>query len=348
MLTRDDLDEAVARGIVDQTQAAKLLDVGHERMQGLRRAAGRDERFVFMRNFNELFVAIGCAQLGIATFFIVALAFVSIHVLAFAFGLAILWGLAELLTGRLRLTLPSIVIAIFLVLLAGLAGIAFWLPGLDPTRYRDLGLFGLPAFINGTGAALLAASLFYWRFRLPFALLLIAAAATALLVSTLTSMAGAPIVTRPALLAAGIASFAVAMWYDLSDRERLSRRADCAFWLHLIAGPLIVHSVVISIWPAGPLTPSIAVAILTTMALFALVALIVDRRALLVSSLAYVGTTMSWGFNMFGSGTQSLLATFLILGGGVIVLGISWQSVRRLLLAWLPAMMVNRLPEPRT
>lgn len=347
MLTRDDLDEAVARGIVDKIQAARLLDIGHERMQGLRLAAGRDERFVFMRNFNELFIAIGCAQLGIAVYFIVALAFVSIGFLAFVVGLAILWGLAELLTGRLRLTLPSIVIAIFLVLLAGLAGVMFRLPFLESTEYWRLGLVGLLS-IGGTVPALLAASLFYWRFRLPFALLLIAAAATALLVSTLTSMAGAPIVTRPALLTAGIASFAVAMWYDLSDRERLSRRADCAFWLHLIAGPLIVHSVVISIWPEGPLTPSIAVTILTIMALFAVIALVVDRRALLVSSLAYIGTTMSWGFSMFGSGTNSLLGTFLILGGGVIVLGISWHSVRRLVLAWLPAMMVNRLPEPRT
>jgi hypothetical protein len=346
MLTRDDLDEAVARGIVDKIQAAKLLDIGHERMQGLRRAAGRDERFVFMRNFNELFIAIGCALLGVATYFIVTLAFVSIGFLAFVVGLALLWGLAELLTGRLRLTLPSIVNAVFLVLLAGLAGVLVRFPFLD-MDYLRLGFPGLLS-IGAALPALLAASLFYWRFRLPFALVLIAAAATAMLVATLISTAGEPILVTPALLAAGIASFAVAMWYDLSDRERLSRRADCAFWLHLIAGPLIVHSVVIGIWPEGPLTPSIAATVLSIMALFALIALVVDRRALLVSSLAYIGTTMSWGFNMFGSGTHSLLATFLVLGVGVIVLGISWHSVRRLLLACLPAMIVNRLPDPRT
>ena len=34
------------------------------------------------------------------------------------------------------------------------------------------------------------------------------------------------------------------MSFDISDRERLTRRADCAFWLHLLAAPLIVHSVV--------------------------------------------------------------------------------------------------------
>jgi hypothetical protein len=347
MLTRDDLDEAVARGIVDRPQAVKLLALGQDRVERLRRAAGGDERFVFMRNFNELFVAIGCALVGMACFFGMALGYATIGPLVFIPGLGLLWGLAELLTGRLRLTLPSIVIAVFLVVLAALAVNAIWLGALDPFRYGRMGLLGWPA-INGAGAALAAASIFYWRFRLPFALLLIAAAATALQVSVLNSMADAPIFTRPAMLVAGMACFAAGMWYDLSDRQRLSRRADCAFWLHLIAGPLIVHSVVISLWPAGPLSASTAVAILAMMALFALVALVVDRRALLVSSLAYIGMTMSWGFSALGSGTQSLLATFLLLGGGVIVLGIGWQSVRRLVLAWLPATMVTRLPQPKT
>lgn len=347
MLTRDDLDEAVALGIVDRDQAARLLALGHERVQRLRRAAGRDERFVFMRNFNELFVAIGCVLIGVASFYAAGLSYGSAGGLAFVFALACLWGLAELLTGYLRLTLPSIVVAVFFVVLAGLAGVAVWLQMPDPLQYWQLGLFGMPAIV-GAGAALLAALLLYWRFRLPFALLLVAAAATALLVSILNAMAGMPIFTRPALLAAGLASFAAGMAYDLSDRERLSRRADCAFWLHLIAGPLIVHSVVVTLWPAGPLSASVAAAIVALVALFALVALIVDRRALLVSSLAYIGMTMSWGFNMVGSGTQSLLATFLLLGGGVIVLGIGWHAVRRLVLAFLPAPMVNRLPQPRT
>jgi hypothetical protein len=347
MLTRDDLDEAVARGIVDKIQAAKLLDIGHERMQGLRHAAGRDERFVFMRNFNELFIAIGAGLVAMACYFAMALGYVTMGPLVFVLGLGVLWGLAEFLTGRLRLTLPSIVIAVFLVTLSALAVNMIWLGALDPSRYANTGVMGLPA-INGAGAALAAASIFYWRFRLPFALLLIAAAATALLISVSNSMADAPIFTRPALLAAGIASFAAGMWYDLSDRERLSRRADCAFWLHLIAGPLIVHSVVISLWPEGPLTPSVAVAILLLLALFALVALVVDRRALLVSSLAYIGMTLSWGFQTFSTGGQSLLATLLLLGTGVIALGVCWHAARRLVLAGLPATVVNRLPKQRT
>src|SRR5438874_3733945 len=40
-----------------------------------------------------------------------------------------------------------------------------------------------------------------------------------------------------------------AMAFDASDRERATRRADCAFWLHLLAAPLIVHSL---IWLVSP------------------------------------------------------------------------------------------------
>src|SRR5207249_6767605 len=58
-------------------------------------------------------------------------------------------------------------------------------------------------------------------------------------------------------------------------RERATRRADCAFWLHLLAAPLIVHSLIWLVSPAltatsgagrgGPswqaMTPELAAAI---------------------------------------------------------------------------------------
>jgi hypothetical protein len=43
------------------------------------------------------------------------------------------------------------------------------------------------------------------------------------------------------VLVLGIGTFLFAMWWDSSDRARLTRRADVAFWLHLLAAPMIVH-----------------------------------------------------------------------------------------------------------
>ena len=45
------------------------------------------------------------------------------------------------------------------------------------------------------------------------------------------------------VLLLGIGIFLFAMWWDGSDRARLTRRSDVAFWLHLLAAPMIVHPV---------------------------------------------------------------------------------------------------------
>ena len=44
------------------------------------------------------------------------------------------------------------------------------------------------------------------------------------------------------VLLSGLGTFALAMWWDVSDPERVTRRSDVAFWLHLLAAPLIAHA----------------------------------------------------------------------------------------------------------
>ena len=41
------------------------------------------------------------------------------------------------------------------------------------------------------------------------------------------------------VLIAGLGVFTLAMWWDRSDRVRQTRRSDVAFWLHLLAAPMI-------------------------------------------------------------------------------------------------------------
>ena len=45
------------------------------------------------------------------------------------------------------------------------------------------------------------------------------------------------------VLLLGIGTFLFAMRWDGSDRARITRRSDVAFWLHLLAAPMIVHPV---------------------------------------------------------------------------------------------------------
>ena len=85
--------------------------------------------------------------------------------------------------------------------------------------------------------------------------------------------------------------FSFAMRFDLSDRLRATRRSDCAFWLHVLAAPLLVHSLVglVSDNTFKPDTFA-AIMIVVIALLLTIVALIIDRRALLVSALVYVGS----------------------------------------------------------
>ena len=71
----------------------------------------------------------------------------------------------------------------------------------------------------------------------------------------------------------------------------MTRRTDIAFWLHLLAAPLIVHPLIAAIadTTAAQLDTNAAVAILAIFLGLGLVSLIIDRRALLVSGLTYAG-----------------------------------------------------------
>ena len=55
----------------------------------------------------------------------------------------------------------------------------------------------------------------------------------------------------PVFLPLGLAIFALAMSFDASDLKRQTRRTDIAFWLHLLAAPIIVHPVLATISGGG-------------------------------------------------------------------------------------------------
>ena len=69
-----------------------------------------DERFRFMRGFNDFFFAIGIVLLGAATIFFTG--FDPVYCLVAA---AFMWVLSELLVRRMRLVLPGILLSVLFV-----------------------------------------------------------------------------------------------------------------------------------------------------------------------------------------------------------------------------------------
>jgi len=66
------------------------------------------------------------------------------------------------------------------------------------------------------------------------------------------------------------------------------------------------------------------------------ISLIIDRRAFMVSALAYVVYAMSQLFQSFGEDSLALAATGVTIGLGLLVLSAFWKTVRRNSLALLP------------
>ena len=77
---------------------------------------------------------------------------------------------------------------------------------------------------------------------------------------------------------------------------------------------------------------------------FGLTALAVDRRALLVSALAYVLYALTELFKQFGAVELNVALTALVIGSALLLLSAYWHQARRLVVTHLPSKLQERLP----
>ncbi|WCT74714.1 hypothetical protein PQ455_05665 [Sphingomonas naphthae] len=356
MYSESDIEAAIASGAITPEAAAALRD---SVASGRATPAVDEESFRLLTGFNDIFVTIAAILMLVAVGWIGFTLSTSIWPLAegdskrieglsvaFLFSgtcvAATSWMLAEYFTRRRRMALPSI------VLLGGFVYATGWaLYGLLMTIFRAPGERGLFAILAVATLATAGAAWIHWRrFRVPIT---IAALTGALVATLLALLLFAVPAAKDALLwlalAAGLAVFAFAMWWDMSDRDRVTRRSDVAFWLHLGAAPLIAHPVFQLMGVLdGDVSPLKGVMVLVLYVLFGLVALAVDRRALLVSSLVYVLYALSSLFKQFGAISLNMAFTALLIGGTLLLLSAFWHPLRRKVVVMLPDKVQARLP----
>jgi len=347
MYTDADLDSAVAAGALNADAATAF----RAHVAAVREPQAADEeQFRLLTGFNDIFVTIAAVLLLVAVGWIGAeleiLGSDRSSPLAGAFVAIVSWSLAEFFTLRRRMALPSIVLLLafvggsFAAVMAILAGII------------DASSATMGAIATAIAAAVAAgAAAMHWRrFHVPITIAAGAAALAALLVSLVIGLLGASggiedVATLATLFAAGLAIFAFAMWWDVSDPRRRTRRSDVAFWLHLLAAPMIVHPI---FWMLGLLgggaTPAQALLVIALYIAMGAVALAIDRRALLVSALAYVLYALSLLFREFGAVSLSVALTALVIGSALLLLSAFWQNARAIVLRWLPDHWTARLP----
>jgi hypothetical protein len=147
------------------------------------------------------------------------------------------------------------------------------------------------------------------------------------------------------VLLLGVGVFLFAMRWDSSDPKRTTRRSDVAFWLHLLAAPMIVHPVFTLLGlNDGTATVSEGLIVVALYVAIGLTALAIDRRALLVSALAYVLYALSELFKQFGAVELNIALTALVIGSSLLLLSAFWHQARSLIVRQLPAGLQAKLP----
>ncbi|WP_412546123.1 hypothetical protein [Maricaulis sp. MIT060901] len=204
---------------------------------------------------------------------------------------------------------------------------------------------------------------YYLAFRLPFTGGLVGAGlvftAAMVIVAVLPYYA---ILYLPGLLLLAATTLLVAgILFDARDPQRRTRLSGTAFWLHFFAAPAMLFAV-LTVTQAGfsldmveVMNPqqififsamsednvsstTVAATALTVIGIFAIISLLINRRALIVSGLLTAGVSISVIVNESGMGEGATIAvTMLVLGGIVVVLGAAWNPVRSILLAPFPS-----------
>jgi hypothetical protein len=141
---------------------------------------------------------------------------------------------------------------------------------------------------------------------------------------------------------------ALAMRWDMADRLRQTRKSDVAFWLHLLAAPLIVRPVFAALGVLdGEADLWQAIAVVALYVTIALVSLAIDRRALMVSALIYVLYTFSALLSQYGGVSLSFAITGLTIGSALLLLSAFWHASRAFVLRRLPPAAQERLAPSR-
>jgi len=367
------LEDAAGEGIISASQAERLLPYLTEKNIGVL-PTGRElsaprypddpnpledtEAPRFVRGFHDVLITIGVIVLliglwGLANRYAPLLAIVV---------------LAEVLVRRQRLALPAVVLTVALVV---------WVFYMMVSYVSSTPALGDNFTI---GAIVLAApfplslALFYWRYRVPLSLALFLFSLFGLFLAAVFYVAGTvtgssnvpadyPIQTMMILLVTALGSFALAMRYDLSDPQRVTRRSDVAFWLHLATAPALLYSTILlalrlELANNGTVFTNLtdalfggylqAVTVLVAVLVMMLIGLVIDRRAFVTAGLVSLGLATAAILRHNNAGLDKVgFLVLIIVGLVVLVIGIGWTDLRRIVVRRLPAGMQARLPALR-
>ena len=291
-----------------------------------------EENFKLIGGFNDIFIVIACGLLLFSSFSVLEAANTSLGYLVF---LLLSWALAEFFVLKRKMALPAI-----MLLLAFVGGVI----GLSDSM---LSVTVESGGILAATVASLAAYLHWRRFSVPITVAVATAAAVGVFLAIIQSVfSEMNLWLSPVLFVCGFTVFAFAMFWDSSDRARISYKSDVAFWLHLLAAPMIIHPVFTSLDILNGEEGLVRMALVVLLYLLLIfVSICIDRRVLMVSSLIYVIYALSGLIDRYGMVGSSFAYTGVFMGAMLLLLSAYWHRVRVHLVNNLPGSMRFYLPK---
>lgn len=333
--TEQDLRDAVRDGAISEMDAEALLSYLASRSPVV-----DEEAFHLFRGFNDVFVALASVLLftGIV-WFAGDLGVVA----ACLFVMALAVALSEYFTLRRRLALSSIVYVLAFSIAAAIGTLRLIWPD-DSIVLSDRTVSALQTFtkfgvLSALACGAAAAGLFWWRYRVPIAV----AVGTFFLCASLywtwelfSPLDNAFEVANLVLFVLGIGTFAFAMYWDVRDPDRTALQSDVAFWLHLLAAPAIAHPVFWWVQSGNlPADWRQATAVVGCYLCLACIAVIVNRRAIMVAATAYLIGAVAWYFEEI-SAFYSVAIALMIIGCLFLAMAVWWSTIRAALTRYLP------------
>ncbi len=264
MADRAQLEAAAAAGVISADQVAPLhafLTAAPARP--IDPALRGEEELRFIRNFHDVFLAIGIFLLAIGMAIAIGTTVATnatggefeprgVALLTGALslgGAGVLWVLGEFFARRRRLFLPAIAIVLCFTGFAVVAVCALYGAFVLGQNLEMGGAINELPWSVRTGFLVAAAMMalaplgFYARFRLPFSLGMVGGGVAFFsLVLAMMTWGEQTLDFLPLLfLILGVLVFLAGVAFDMRDPERATRLSDNGFWLHFVAAPLILN-----------------------------------------------------------------------------------------------------------
>ncbi|HYI47274.1 MAG TPA: hypothetical protein VEX35_02310 [Allosphingosinicella sp.] len=381
MYSQSDLEDAVAGGAVTAEQAASLRNFVAAR-NGT--PSADEEHVRMQLGFNDLYVYISSILLVVGLAWVgskIEIGLMPNPLPALLIALAA-WGLAEYFSRRKHLALPGIafaaafVLAVFATIsLTGISAVGAS-NAMDSVNYIN----ALSALI-AAGAAFLYWKRFDEPIAVSLAVGMAAMAIMFLLGATISPDPGSDL-AEIVLLILGLIVFVYAMFWDGRDTRRVTKRADTGFWLHWTSAWMVIIALAALLkLHEGAVSVVISILTIVLFLVFTLVALAVGRRVWVLAAAYPLGVGIFWliqgpppemddfdtmggygggaseyggsyggGYgggsgSSYGSSMQdNVMLTVLIVGLLLVLIGMFWSQIRRMIVGMLPQGLRARVP----